>query len=94
MLPLAFLYDDKNLIKHIKNALILSIVFAAILITFSFSYIYIYEDFRLVKFIAIIISLIIYSFYVVLCIMGTVFIKKNKQFKIPFLHNYVEKINI
>jgi len=94
MLPLAFLYEDRTIIDHIKNAIILSVVFGITLITFSFSSIYIYEDYRLVKFIVIIISLLIYSFYIILCIAGTIFIVNEKQFKIPIVHNYAEKLNI
>jgi len=86
--------DDTLAMHHARQGFVLAVIFTAISVFLSFSTVFIPRNYRTVKLIIISLTYFFYLIYLILCIMGTLMIRKNSMGEIYFIGRLAKKIDV
>ena len=94
MYPMAFKKDDSSAMDHAKQGFVMALFFTALLITLSFSTIFIHTGHRVIRLLIAIAIYLAELAYFSLCVWGTVMLVKGKRIEIPVVKKYADKLNV
>jgi hypothetical protein len=94
MYPMAFKKGDAAATQHAKQGFVMALFFTGLLIAMSFSTIFIHTGYRALRLSIAIAIYLAELLYLYLCVWGTMMIVKGKQFDVPVIRKYADKINI
>ncbi len=89
----AFRREDRELIFHVRRAFVMSAFFAAVLLVLGISFIFIGIESRILKLTAVIAVYAVEFLYFALCAAATASMIKKRNFPIPFVDKFADKID-
>ncbi len=94
LVPLWKQYENPFIINHVKQAVAAAGFFASCATLLYLVTFFLPPGLKQVKFVIVILIYVLYVFYLGIAIAGTAMIAKEKDFRIPLLNKFAEKIDI